>query len=137
MEPVDNELPHAVDQLLEFRYEFWRSRFPYADVRSLRPESGETWDLLIPKLDYYWSNIAGYATWGERILKLPTDKVGPARLSLENSFFDKWPEYDSLSKQIDAVRTPELSRRFEGYEKLRMILLKIFSSLDTINSANS
>jgi hypothetical protein len=55
-----------------------RHPFPYEGCRFLLANLGDEFKILIPDLDTYFSEIAGYSSWGPSILKWPEEKVREA-----------------------------------------------------------
>jgi hypothetical protein len=50
-----------------------RTPFPYEDCRRVMEEAGMKGASLIPDLDLYLSDLAGYASWGKKILDWPAE----------------------------------------------------------------
>ncbi len=100
--------------------------FPYQGIRRLLKEAGAKYDGLIPDLDLHFSTIAGYCSWGKRLLNWDTEKVGEAMASLERGFFDKHPEYKPLESMITQQ---ELVTKLSIYETMRVELLHLLKRL--------
>jgi hypothetical protein len=128
---MNKTLEEAADDLLHTYEEEFRMPFPYADCRKLRREGGDRYEGLIPDLDMYFSDIAGYCSWGKRILKWPKEKVLEVRERLSKSFFEKHPQYKPLEAMITESNTPSLYTRLIACEKLRLKLLEILTRLLT------
>ena len=105
--------------------------FPYADCRHVRAQAGEQTEGLIPDLDLYFSDVAGYCSRGKRFLRLSKDELLAARKILARSFFEKHSEYLSLSAFINETDTPTLFADLKLHDELRVRLLAIISTLLT------
>jgi hypothetical protein len=103
-----------------------RFPFPYDDCRRLRREDSGEFEVLIPDLDMWCSDIAGYCSWGKKILSWPEEKVLQARGHMSLSFFDKHPEYSLLERLITEANTPDLFEDLQLYERMRKKLLELF-----------
>lgn len=103
-----------------------RLPFPYEDSRTLLREAGGQYDGLIPDLDVFFSTIAGYCSWQERVLKWSEEQVREAEVRLANSFFERFPRYGPLERLITESDTPTLHAHIATYEKIRACLLELF-----------
>jgi hypothetical protein len=109
-------------------YEKSRHPFAYADCRKLLHQ-GATYEGLAADLDLYLKDIAGYCTWGRRLLKWSKPEIEKALATLSRSFFEKNPEYKPLESQITEENTPDLYADLVLHEKMRQTLLSLFSLL--------
>lgn len=119
----------VVDELLPLYKEVRRAPFPYDGSRKLLRAEGARYDGLIPDLDMYFSDIAGYCSWGSRILRWQSEKVEEAKERLKQSFFEKHPEYRPLESLITESSTPDLHTSLTVHEAMRKKLLRILSRL--------
>ncbi|MGH9769185.1 MAG: hypothetical protein ACREAB_17295 [Blastocatellia bacterium] len=103
--------------------------FPYEDCRRVMDEAGMKDSALIPDLDLYLSNLAGYASWGKKILDWPREKMLEARARLTKTFFELHQQYLSLAPLITETKTPDLAFQMALYEKLRIEMLDLLSKL--------
>lgn len=108
--------------------------FPYDDCRRVLAKAGELADGeiadgLIPDLDLYFSDIAGYCSYGKRLLSLPQNELTAARATLETSFFEQHPEYRVLASWINETETPVLFADLNRHEEVRVRLLELISYL--------
>ncbi len=103
--------------------------FPYEDCRQVMEEAGMKDTALIPDLDIYLSDLAGYASWGKKILDWPREKMLEAQAKLARTFFDLHPQYAPLAPLITETKTPDLASRIAVYEKLRIEMLDLLSRL--------
>ncbi len=124
----DNALNSLADELGRLCKEDVRP-FPYNDVRVLRQQARKRWLDLVPDLDMHFSTIAGYCTWGRRILDWPQDKVQEVRASLAQTFFEQHREYLPLELKINANDTPALYADLLLYETMRQTLLTLLDCL--------
>jgi hypothetical protein len=104
-------------------------RFPYEGSRNLLREGGGSYEGLIPDLDVYFSTIAGYCSWGEKILKWPQEKIVEAQNRIAASFFEKHPQYKPLEVAITETKTPDLFAQMVSHEKMRTRLLELLDRL--------
>jgi hypothetical protein len=103
--------------------------FPYSDASKLRREGGELYEGFIPDLDMHFSDIAGYCSWGGKILRWPKEKIDEARERLSRSFFERFPKYDSLQVVINELDTPALYKELQLHERMRRKLLDLLEEL--------
>ena len=104
--------------------------FPYDGIRNLLRQAAGDYESLIPDLDMYFSTIAGYCSWGEKILKWPQEKILEAQNRIAVSFFTKHPQYKPLEVAITESDTPDLFALMASHEKMRRSLLQLFDSLN-------
>lgn len=132
----DSTLNSLADELGRLYKEDVRS-FPYEDVRVLRQQARKRWLDLVPDLDLYFSTIAGYCTWGHRILDWPQDKVQEAHAFLRQTFFERHPEYLPLEARINTDDTPALHADLVLHEKMRQTLLTLLDCLSKQHAAQT
>jgi hypothetical protein len=112
-------------------YEESHGPFPYSDCRKLIGKEVKRYEDLTADLNMYFSTIAGYCSWGKRILKWSNDQVKEAEARLEKTFFEKYPQYGALKHLITEANTPDLYKEMTVYESMRALLLSVFSQLQT------
>lgn len=122
-------LEELADRLARFHQETRSTPFPYEGCRRLLRETPGAHEDLIPDLDLYFSNIAGYCSWGRRILKWPKEKREEAKNGLSLSFVEKYPKYTPLMVRITETSTPDLFREMMLHENIRKELLGIIDRL--------
>lgn len=105
------------------------SPFPYDDCRVLLDGLGDDYEGFIPDLDVWCSSIAGYSSWGKRIVRWPEQKLRKARGLMSVGFFEEHPEYATLGRHITSETTPDLFDELRLYEGLRLRLLDLFDYL--------
>jgi hypothetical protein len=106
-----------------------RHPFPYEGCRFLLAGMGDEFKSLVPDLDTYFSEIAGYSSWGPRILKWPEEKVREAHGRVSLSFFEQYPEYSVLQGLVSESATPDLYEDLALYEQMRGKLFGLLSCL--------
>lgn len=129
MKEFDQIVSDSLDKLIALYKNSQKASFPYEGCRKLLEQSDSVYEHLISDLDLYFSEIAGYCSWGKRIPKWPREKMEVALKRLSVSFFAIHPQYKPLEKLISEVNTPDLHRDLLLYEDLRSLLMKILSSL--------
>jgi len=122
-------IKESADELHRLYKEELRKPFPHEDCRRVMEESGMKDMALIPELDIYRSDLAGYASWGKKILDWPRERMLEARARVEKSFFELHPKYLPLAQLITDVKTPDLASQMALYEKLRIEMLDLLSRL--------
>jgi hypothetical protein len=76
----------------------------------------------------YFSTIAGYCSWGERILKWPQEKIlGPKHD--RSLVLEKHPLYKPLEVAITKSKTPDLFTQMASQERMRTGLLELLDRL--------
>ena len=105
--------------------------FPYDGCRKLLREKSGTFQHLISDLDMYFSGIAGYASWGKKILGWTDEKIREVRQILGVNFFDMHPQYKPLEAMITEEETPDLYHDLMNYERVRKELLELLSRLSS------
>ncbi|MGH9753622.1 MAG: YxiJ family protein [Blastocatellia bacterium] len=119
----------SADELRRIFKEELGEPFPYEDCRRVMEEAGMKDAALIPDLDLYHSDLAGYASWGKKILDWPRERILEAQAKLAKSFFDLHPKYLPLAPLITEIKTPYLASQMALYEKLRIEMLDLLSGL--------
>jgi len=131
---MDSEIRQTIQRLiteLTQLYEETHAPFPYSGCRKLLSEAGQHGEDLISDLDMYFSELAGYCSWGERILKWPREKIRHVCLRASRTFFEKHPQYEHLSPWINETNSPDLHSRLILYERMRNKLLELLSLLQS------
>jgi hypothetical protein len=127
---MGNEKVNEILALLLRLYDENRQHpFPYDGCRAVLKRAGREHEHLISDLDQYFSEIAGYSSWGRKILTWPKEKVEQVRKRLSRSFFQKHEDYKPLEAMITQVDTPDLYAELELYETMRNTLLALLSQL--------
>ncbi|MGH9854253.1 MAG: YxiJ family protein [Blastocatellia bacterium] len=103
--------------------------FPYQDCRKVFAEAGDHDEGFIPDLDLYWSDLAGYCSWGKGILGWPEEKLSEVKRNLEKSFLDRHPQHQKLVSLVTENQTPDLYGQMAQYEDIRATLLQLISEL--------
>ncbi len=124
-----------VNELRRLYEEEDRGPFPYDDCRYLLQNNDERFEDLIPDLDTYFWGIARCCSSPWKLLKLSKEQLREIQGSLTTTFFEEYPQYRLLERQIDEVNTPDLHENLALYEKMRVMLLELLSIL--IHEQNS
>ena len=107
-----------------------RGPFPYDDCRALLREAPNKYKDLIPALDLFFSTVAGYGSWGPKLLQWSPGQRQKATEDLAVSFFEKYPLYEPLLPLVTFSITPRLYSAFKAHESLRQSLLELLKLLD-------
>jgi len=108
--------------------------FPYSDCRKILTEKDED---FIPCLDIYFSDIAGYCSWGKQILSWSNEKTIETKNNLQKSFFQKFPAFSEVSLKISDKETPQLYNQILIYDLMRLTLVDILSEIEAERVAQS
>ena len=131
-------MKNAVEEKLVILQELYKSDFlhpfPYEDCRKITDNKDEFEDL-IPCLDLYFSDIAGYCSWGKRVKKWSAEKIADVRIKLHKSFFDRFPKFDKLKLVINERGTPKLYNQMLIFDLMRLTLTDILSEINTFRSS--
>jgi hypothetical protein len=101
--------------------------FPYDGCRRLRAAVSGRHDGLTPDLDMYLSEVAGYRSWGKKILEWPDEKVQSVERRLRVSFFDRYPAYAELQPILASAVAPDVSDALGSADRTRALLLELFT----------
>ena len=126
---VDHTVTEAVVELRRVFKEDLSTPFPYGDCRRVYAGAGKIADGLIPDLDLYFGDVAGYCSLGKKLLRLSANDLLKARATLIRSFFEKHSQYLPLTAFINETDTPTLYADLKLHDELRARLLIIISSL--------
>lgn len=105
-----------------------RGAFPYADCRKLQARS-DRYRSIVPDLDAYLSELAGYRSWGKRILTWADGKIGDVQSRLGSSFFERYPTYAERSSELKSADVPDLRRALDVAERTRLTLHDLLTEL--------
>ncbi|MGI8885080.1 MAG: hypothetical protein ACR2IA_12635 [Pyrinomonadaceae bacterium] len=108
--------------------------FPHSDCRKILSEKDRD---FIPCLDIYFSDIAGYCSWGKKILLWSYKEIAEAKNKLQNSFFQRFPAYSEVSLKINSKNTPQLYNQILIYDLMRLTLIDILSEIEEERIAQS
>ena len=104
--------------------------FPYSDCRKASGLAGIRPGDLIPDLDLYFSELAGYCSWDGRILKWLPEKIATVKVRLSKTFFERYPQYRALQSVISEAETPDLMRDLALHEEMRNTLTTVLENLE-------
>jgi hypothetical protein len=103
--------------------------FPYSDCRKAAALVGLRPGDVIPDLDVYFSELAGYCSWDGRILKWPPQKIATVRKQISKPFFERHAQYRVLQRVISEAETPDLVRDLALHEEMRNTLIAVLEQL--------
>jgi|SRR5688572_24497146 len=101
--------------------------FPYKGCRWLRTAVQGDHHDLIPCLDIYLSDVAGYRSWGKKILRWPDEKIADVEKRLGQSFFERFPVYGDLQSVIESPEASDVSEALDNANQTRAVLLRLLS----------
>jgi hypothetical protein len=99
--------------------------FPYDDCFFLADSSGIPREDLIPELDMYFSEIAGYSSSATRLLSRSSVDLETARKTLKRGFFQRFPDLHWIQERINERDTPILFKQLKVAEELRSMLIQV------------
>lgn len=102
--------------------------FPYADCHQLQEHVTHR-EYLIPDLDIYFAEVAGYGSSASRLEQREKQQLHDSLKYLRMTFFEKHPEHRHLEEKIDSGDTPELERRLRATNTVRLEILPIIERL--------
>ncbi len=103
--------------------------FPYPDCRFLSQGTEETATDLITDLDLWMSKIAGYASRGRRLMKLPAIALRQMRDAISLTFLEEHPQYRKLALWLNPENTPELTEDLDNLERMRLTLCEVIDEM--------
>ena len=106
-----------------------RGPFPYRGCFQLKATSPERYHDLTPDLDVYLSEIAGYRSWGRRILRWADDKIESVQSRLRLSFFDRFPAYTDLKALLALSVAPDVAEALDNADQTRAVLLELLRKI--------
>ncbi|MEH7590079.1 YxiJ family protein [Priestia megaterium] len=110
-----------LDELKQLNNDLYHP-FPHEDIRKTQDKFSEKLhedDLLTADFNSYWMNIAGSLSY---MLKGKTKKIPQNQIDeLKLTFFEAFPQYSFLEKEIDAY--PNLHEEYRIYERVRELML--------------
>jgi hypothetical protein len=103
--------------------------FPYAGCRRLLAAGGGRDDGLIPDLDMYLGEIAGYRSWGKKILQWPDEKIQTVERRLQQSFLDRFTVYAELEPVLSSLDVPDVRDALFKADRTRAALQELLSAI--------
>ena len=98
--------------------------FPYKDCRWLANELQKPIEDLIPELDLYFGDIAGYGSRATRLGRRSCEELKRAQEILSKDLYQRFPDLEAYRCLVNSEHTPELHSLMEVAEKLRLALLQ-------------
>ena len=120
---MDETLLTSLEEIREMARRNPTHPFPYSDVRKLIAVDQKQYENLIVDLDLFFSDVAGFSSWGKGMLQWSHSRLQAARSQLEKPFFLKHPQYEPLARLIGETNLPALEAKMDFYEHLRILLL--------------
>ena len=108
--------------------------FPIKDCRVILSESDAKFSDFVPSLDVYFSDVAGYCSWGKRIENWSFEKIIEAKHILRKSFFQRFSKFSVLESKISENKTPNLHSQLLITDLMRLTLVDVLSEIETRNS---
>jgi hypothetical protein len=130
----DFEIEPSTKAIMRLYEEDCRTPFPYAGVRKLLQAGRHEYESFLPDLAQDFSMMAGYCSWGKKILTWDVNRICEAQQFLEKPFFERHPEYKPLEQILAKRGNDELGLKLLLHEKMRMELsqlLKYLSATET------
>jgi len=124
-----------IEEKLEILQELYKSDFlqpfPYADCRKILSRSDNQFEDLIPCLDIYFSDVAGFCSHAKRISCWSFEENENAEKQMQKSFFVRFPKFSALKSKITDQETPTLYNQLLIYDLMRLTLVDILSEIKT------
>ncbi len=102
--------------------------FPYEDCRTLQRISGAS-PSLVSDLDTYLSDVAGYRSWGNRIVSWSDAKIAEVERRIAESFFDRFPAHAGLRDVIESGEVVHVQRAIARSDRTRATLCDLLREL--------
>lgn len=105
--------------------------FPYDGCRRLRALAQNRHEALIPDLDTYLSEFAGYRSWGKAIVQWSDQQLEAVEKRLHQSFFDRFPNYVELKSFLKSDEASDVSDALRNTDRTRTVLLELLAAIRT------
>jgi len=132
---MKKELEEKLKILQELYKSDFLHPFPHQDCRKILAENGGEFEDFIPSLDLYFSDVAGYCSWGKKISSWSVEKVNNVKAELQKTFFQRFPKFSDLQSKITENETPNLHSQLLIFDLMRLTLLDILSEIKTERNA--
>jgi hypothetical protein len=106
-----------------------RGRFPYDDCFWLAKQAAIKSADLIPELDVYFADIAGFCSSASRLDKRPTEQLKWGKKALKLNFFESHSDLAHIQVFITPDQTPKLYEEMKYTEQARLELLSLLDTL--------
>jgi hypothetical protein len=110
--------------------------FPYKGCRWLRAAVRGEYHDLVPCLDLYLGDVAGYRSWGRKILRWSDEKITEVDKQLDQSFFERFQAYAALQSAIDAPEATDVREALRNADESRVVLRQLLSVVRRTRNAN-
>ena len=126
-------MKNEVGEKLEILQKLYKSDFlhpfPYEDCRKITRQTANQNDDLVACLDVYFSDVAGFCSWGKRMEKWSAEKTTDTEIRLNKSFFDRFPKLSEFKSKINEQETPTLYNQLLIFDLMRLTLMDILSEM--------
>jgi hypothetical protein len=123
---MNDELGQQVESLYQSRF---RWPFPYRDCRLVARQCGVDTADLIPELDTFFAEIAGFSSSATKLSQRPVESLRRAQFWMSRDFFERHPSLAVCRDHIDEEHTPDLWRQMRVAEELRCSLLRLLDGM--------
>ena len=128
---MKNEIKEKLRILQElYKSDFLRP-FPHQDCRKILSRNVNGFEDLIPCLDVYFSDVAGFCSRAKRISSWSFEENESAEGKMKKSFFDRFPQFSNLKPEITEKETPQLYNQLLIYDLMRLTLFDVLSEIRT------
>ena len=128
---MKKELEEKLKILQELYKSDFLHPFPYQDCRKLISQNNYELKDFVPSLNLFCSEVAGYCSWGKRIVSWSIEKIEIVESQMQKSLFDRFPQYTELKSRITEQETPTLYNQLLIYDLMRLTLVDILSEIKT------
>jgi|SRR5271157_998931 len=101
--------------------------FPYEDCRRLAKCLKKPGGDLIGDLDWYFGMVAGYSSSATTLGERSPKELKDAKRLLSKDFYQYFPAQEVYRNIIEKERVPDLYRRMQVVEELRIGLLELLA----------
>ena len=122
-----------VEEKLKILQELYKSDFlhpfPHEDCRKILRRHDNRFELLVPCLDVYFSDVAGFCSRAKRISDWSFEENESATGKMRKSFFERFSQFSDLKPEITEKETPKLYNQLLIYDLMRLTLLDVLSEI--------
>ena len=118
--------PEEIEGLYSLSF---KGPFPYRDCYWLAETVKRPDSELIPELDSYFADIAGYASSASRLHNRTPEELQRARRILSRDLYERFPDPHVFRSYISEESTPELYRTIELAGRMRLALLGLLGEI--------
>lgn len=126
-------MKNGIVEKLEILQKLYKSDFfqpfPYEDCRKILKQNRKEFEDLIPSLDVYFSDVAGFCSSGKRIERWTEEQIAAVESKLGDSFFERFPTFTELKSEINEKQTPRLHSQLLIFDLMRLTFVDILSEI--------